>query len=341
MNWIPEMMKRAAKYGGDLDHPEVVAWAHEQWQKAANEWRYEVDGEHRFRTQAELAAYLHVGKMQLTKFISKGVEQSNRLVANLFFENSTRTHSSFQVAETNLGWHQVMIDPQTSSTQKGESLSDTLKTLGAIGVSVVVLRHKINDWYAPLIKEATPYMPQLVNAGDGNGQHPSQSLLDLVTIYEEFGKFEGLKVRIVGDLSHSRVARSNAEILQRLGATVSFAGPEDWYPADFDQFGTYTTFDDDLADLDVVMLLRVQHERIATVENADFSPITYHFEYGLTEERYNTLKDSAIVMHPAPVNRGVEIADQLVEASKSRIFQQMTNGVYARMAILNALTEEK
>lgn len=271
---------------------------------------------------------------------SKDVKQSNRLVANLFFENSTRTHSSFQVAETNLGWHQVMIDPQTSSTQKGESLSDTLKTLGAIGVSVVVLRHKINDWYAPLIKEATPYMPQLVNAGDGNGQHPSQSLLDLVTIYEEFGKFEGLKVRIVGDLSHSRVARSNAEILQRLGATVSFAGPEDWYPADFDQFGTYTTFDDDLADLDVVMLLRVQHERIATVENADFSPITYHFEYGLTEERYNTLKDSAIVMHPAPVNRGVEIVDQLVEASKSRIFQQMTNGVYARMAILNALTEE-
>ncbi|MCM6766262.1 aspartate carbamoyltransferase catalytic subunit [Weissella paramesenteroides] len=271
----------------------------------------------------------------------KTVPQTKQHVANLFFENSTRTASSFQMAESQLGWSQIIVNPQTSSTQKGETLSDTLKTLGAIGVDVVVLRHNINDWYVPLIAEQSPLMPKLVNAGDGNGQHPSQSLLDLITIYEQFGYFEGLNVRIVGDLSHSRVARSNAEILNRLGATVSFAGPTTWYPADFDQYGTYQSLDDDLNEIDVLMLLRVQHERLAMTENQTFSVADYHQQYGLTHERYNQLKDDAIIMHPAPVNRDVEIADDLVEADKSRIFTQMANGVYARMAILSALMEEQ
>ncbi|WP_407124056.1 aspartate carbamoyltransferase catalytic subunit [Weissella paramesenteroides] len=271
----------------------------------------------------------------------KTVPQTRQHVANLFFENSTRTASSFQMAESQLGWSQIIVNPQTSSTQKGETLSDTLKTLGAIGVDVVVLRHNINDWYVPLIAEQSPLMPKLVNAGDGNGQHPSQSLLDLITIYEQFGYFESLKVRIVGDLSHSRVARSNAEILNRLGATVSFAGPTTWYPADFDQYGTYQSLDDDLNKIDVLMLLRVQHERLAMTENQTFSVADYHQQYGLTHERYNQLKDDAIIMHPAPVNRDVEIADDLVEADKSRIFTQMANGVYARMAILSALMEEQ
>ncbi|KAA8456972.1 aspartate carbamoyltransferase catalytic subunit [Weissella paramesenteroides] len=271
----------------------------------------------------------------------KTVPQTKQHVANLFFENSTRTASSFQMAESQLGWSQIIVNPQTSSTQKGETLSDTLKTLGAIGVDVVVLRHNINDWYVPLIAEQSPLMPKLVNAGDGNGQHPSQSLLDLITIYEQFGYFEGLKVRIVGDLSHSRVARSNAEILNRLGATVSFAGPTTWYPDDFDQYGTYQLLDDDLNEIDVLMLLRVQHERLAMTENQTFSVADYHQQYGLTHERYNQLKDDAIIMHPAPVNRDVEIADDLVEADKSRIFTQMANGVYARMAILSALMEEQ
>jgi len=260
-----------------------------------------------------------------------------RFVANLFFENSTRTHSSFQVAEMRMGWQQVLLDPQSSSTQKGESLSDTLKTLKSIGVETAVVRHSVNDWYEPLIAEDSPLIPHLVNAGDGNGQHPSQSLLDLMTIYEEFGGFKGIKVRIIGDLAHSRVARSNAEVLDKLGAEVSFAGPRDWYPETFDQFGTYQEYEDGLADLDVVMLLRVQHERISSVENANFSLVEYHNEYGLTKERYAMLKEQAIIMHPAPVNRGVEIESGLVEAPKSRIFQQMTNGVYARMAILDAL----
>lgn len=261
------------------------------------------------------------------------------MVANLFFENSTRTHSSFQVAQIKLGWERVHIDPQTSSTKKGESLSDTLKTLGALGVKVAVVRHSKKDWYQPLLTEQSPLMPQLVNAGDGNGQHPSQSLLDLVTIYEHFGHFAGLKVRIIGDLAHSRVARSNGEVLNRLGATVSFSGPADWYPSDFDTLGAYVDLDDDLDQQDVVMFLRVQHERIAEVDNADFSPVDYHFHYGLTKDRYAKLNSKAIIMHPAPVNRGVEIADELVEAAQSKIFEQMHNGVYARMAILDALRE--
>lgn len=271
----------------------------------------------------------------------KDLPQMTQHVANLFFENSTRTASSFQMAESKLGWSTININPATSSTQKGESLSDTLKTLGAIGVDVVVLRHSINDWYRPLIEEQSPLMPKLVNAGDGNGQHPSQSLLDLMTIYEQFGYFEGLHIRIVGDLSHSRVARSNAEILNRLGATISFAGPADWYPADFDQYGNYQAIDEELNDIDVLMLLRVQHERLAADENQKFSIGEYHEQFGLTHERYNQLKDDAIIMHPAPVNRGVEIADELVEADKARIFTQMANGVYARMAILSAMIEEK
>lgn len=262
-------------------------------------------------------------------------------VANLFFENSTRTASSFQMAELKLGWQPIQVNPQTSSTQKGESLSDTLKTLGAIGVDVVVLRHSINDWYEPLIAENSALMPQLVNAGDGNGQHPSQSLLDLMTIYEQFGYFSDLNIRIVGDLAHSRVARSNAEILKRLGAKVSFSGPKQWYPADFDQYGTYQEMDEGLENLDVLMLLRVQHERLAQQDNDDFLETTYHQQFGLTDNRYEQLKDKAIIMHPAPVNRGIEIANELVEADKSRIFTQMANGVYARIAILTSLMEEK
>ncbi|MCM0583042.1 aspartate carbamoyltransferase catalytic subunit [Weissella diestrammenae] len=262
---------------------------------------------------------------------------AQHMVANLFFENSTRTNVSFQVAEQKLGWQQVRLDPDTSSTQKGESLSDTLKTLKAVGVDTVVIRHALNDWYRPLIDEQSDLMPHLVNAGDGNGQHPSQSLLDLMTIYETFGHFEGLKIRIIGDLAHSRVARSNAEVLHQLGAAVSFSGPQAWYPDDFNQFGQYTDFETDLETLDVIMLLRVQHERISSVENANFSLVDYHQTYGLTKARYELLKAQAIIMHPAPVNRGVEIDTDLVEAPKSRIFAQMTNGVYARMAILDAL----
>lgn len=271
----------------------------------------------------------------------KSASPTNLTVANLFFENSTRTHSSFQMAENKLGYHQIILDPQTSSMSKGESLADTLKTLKAIGVAVAVIRHAVTDWYVPVLQTTGHAMPHLVNAGDGSGQHPSQSLLDLVTIYEEFGRFDGLNIRIVGDLLHSRVARSNAEILHQLGANVTFSGPESWLPADFQQFGTFVAIDDDWANQDVVMFLRVQHERITQTENLSFSTKQYHEQFGLNQTRYAQLKPTAIIMHPAPVNRDVEIADELVEAPKSRIFEQMTNGVYARMAILEYTMENE
>lgn len=258
---------------------------------------------------------------------------------NLFFKNSTRTYSSFQMAENRLNWQKIIINPQTSSMTKGESLIDTLKTLKAIGVDVAVIRHSQNAWYKNLLTVTGHDLPQLVNAGDGSGQHPSQSLLDLVTIYEEFSRFKGLKIRIVGDLAHSRVARSNAEILNNLGATLTFSGPDSWRPDDFTTFGTYTDIDDNWSNQDVVMFLRVQHERITQTENQSFSSRQYHEQFGLTQDRYERLKSTAIIMHPAPVNRDVEIADELVEAPQSRIFEQMTNGVFARMAILEYVTE--
>ncbi|UQS86667.1 aspartate carbamoyltransferase catalytic subunit [Nicoliella spurrieriana] len=261
--------------------------------------------------------------------------------ANLFFENSTRTHSSFQMAEKKLGIDLIGINPADSSVKKGESLGDTLKTLQAIGVDIAVIRHSQTGWYDQLTSDPNINL-SLVNAGDGSGQHPSQTLLDLMTIHDEFGQFTGLNIGIIGDLAHSRVARSDAEILQRLGVNVFFAGPREWYPADFDQFGTYCdSIDDILPHLDVVMLLRVQLERLNQNAVAAFTPNEYYRTYGLSEERAQLMKQGAIIMHPAPVNRGVEIASSLVEAPKSRIFTQMRNGVFARMAILATLLNQR
>lgn len=256
-------------------------------------------------------------------------------VTNIFLENSTRTQSSFQVAEAKMGMQQVSFDPKTSSLSKGETLADTLKLFKAIGTEVAVVRHFEERWWdALLADQGRAPMPNLINAGDGSGQHPSQSLLDLVTIQENFASFANLNIRIVGDLAHSRVARSNAEILTKLGAHVTFAGPIAWYPSDFDEFGAHVALDDAWEQQDVVMFLRVQHERLGEAQSAEFDVAQYHAAYGLNDERYAALKKSAIIMHPAPVNRGVEIADHLVEAPQSRIFEQMANGVFARMAIL-------
>lgn len=256
--------------------------------------------------------------------------------ANLFFENSTRTHTSFEMAQRKLGIQTFNVNPQTSSMQKGESLSDTIKTLQAIGMDCLVIRHKITGWYQEISKDPNINI-SLVNAGDGSGQHPSQSLLDLVTIDDEFNKFAGLSIGIIGDLAHSRVARSDAEILQRLGANVYFAGPKAWYPKDFDKFGTYVTIDEIIDKLDVVMMLRVQLERLNHELVSKFTNQNYFEDYGLTKQRAAKMKKKAIIMHPAPVNRDVEIDSQLVESSNSRIFRQMNNGVYARMAILTTV----
>ena len=253
---------------------------------------------------------------------------------NLFFENSTRTKTSFQMAQMKLGMKVLEFEAGTSSVKKGESLYDTVKTMESIGVNVAVIRHPENEYYKQLINHADLKIG-IVNGGDGSGQHPSQCLLDMMTINEEFGDFKGLKVLIIGDLSHSRVAHSNAMMLNRLGAEVYFAGPEKWYDPTLEQYGTFGNFDELLPQMDVVNLLRVQNERLTTADGQAFDANQYHQVYGLTLERAAKMKQGAIIMHPAPVNRGVEIDSSLVEAPNSRIFQQMTNGVYTRMAILS------
>lgn len=258
--------------------------------------------------------------------------------ANLFFENSTRTHKSFDVAERKLGLEVIEFDSTTSSVSKGESLYDTVLTMSAIGVDVCVIRHWEENYYNQLIQSRTIHC-SIINGGDGSGQHPTQCLLDLLTIYEEFGRFDGLQVAIVGDLVHSRVANSNMQMLKRLGAEVYFSGPEEWYDPKYEAYGTYLPLDELVGKMDVIMLLRVQHERHDGAES--FSKEEYHEKHGLTVQRAKKMKDDAIIMHPAPVNRDVELADELVEGIQSRIVQQMTNGVFMRMAILEAILTDK
>ncbi|WP_142425696.1 aspartate carbamoyltransferase catalytic subunit [Enterococcus faecalis] len=265
-------------------------------------------------------------------------EERQYFATNLFFENSTRTHKSFEVAEKKLGLEVIEFEASRSSVQKGETLYDTVLTMSAIGVDVAVIRHGKENYYDELIQSKT-IQCSIINGGDGSGQHPTQCLLDLMTIYEEFGGFEGLKVAIVGDITHSRVAKSNMQLLNRLGAEIYFSGPEEWYDHQFDVYGQYVPLDEIVEKVDVMMLLRVQHERHDGKES--FSKEGYHLEYGLTNERTTRLQKHAIIMHPAPVNRDVELADELVESLQSRIVAQMSNGVFMRMAILEAILHGK
>lgn len=249
-------------------------------------------------------------------------------VANLFFENSTRTRFSFEVAEKKLGLEVLNFAAESSSVQKGETLYDTIRTLESIGTKAVVIRHE-QDRYFDELKDKVNI--PILNAGDGCGNHPTQCLLDLLTIKQEFGRFEGLKIAIIGDIRHSRVARSNAEALTKLGATIYFASPEEWKDEE-NTFGTYKALDELVPEVDVMMLLRVQHERHDHYETDIMK--AYHEKHGLTVEREKRMKEGSIIMHPAPVNRDVEIASELVECERSRIFKQMENGVYVRMAVL-------
>lgn len=257
---------------------------------------------------------------------------SGGVVANLFFEPSTRTQYSFLMAEQKLGLNTMDFSAQTSSVQKGETLYDTVKTFEAIGVDAVVIRHPQNNYFDELIGKID--IP-ILNGGDGSGNHPTQSLLDLLTIYQEYGRFEGLKIAIVGDIAHSRVAHTNIEVMTRLGMDVHLVAPAQFQEPGYD----WEELDEVLEDMDIVMLLRVQHERhdgtmVLTKDE-------YHQKYGLTVEREKRMKEGAIIMHPAPFNRGVEIADEVVECNRSRIFKQMSNGVFIRMACLHRSLKNK
>ncbi len=261
-------------------------------------------------------------------------------VTNMFFENSTRTHTSFAIAEKKLGLTEIPFDGSHSSRSKGETMYDTCLVMNALGVDLTVIRDSQNEYYEPLIHPAANHHLNIgiVNAGDGSGQHPSQSLLDMMTIHEHFGGFQGLKVAIVGDITNSRVARSNMEILTRLGAKVYFSGPEYWYDRAFDRYGEYRPLDELVDQVDVMMLLRVQHERhVGDANESQFDAVKYHAEYGINQARYDRLKPECLIMHPGPINHDVELAGDLVEAPKSAFFRQMQNGVFMRMAMLEAV----
>ena len=265
----------------------------------------------------------------------KYTAQDEIFVSNLFFEDSTRTKISFEMAERKLGLSVIPFDTSQSSVNKGESLYDTSKTLESIGLNLLVIRHGQNQYYDELKNIKIP----IINAGDGTGNHPSQTMLDLMTIKQEFGSFKDLKIAIAGDVKHSRVANSACDILRKLGSKVYFSGPREWFDEGSLMNGTYREIDGLIPEIDVLMLLRIQHERHH--QKIKYSPEEYLRKYGLTKEREKKMKPSAIIMHPAPVNRNVEIDSDLVECSRSRIFKQMENGVFARMAILKNILEQK
>lgn len=261
-------------------------------------------------------------------------------VTNMFFENSSRTHTSFEMAERKLGLTVIPFDSAHSSTKKGETLYDTSLTMQALGIDLEVIRHTENEYYNQLIH---PEKDQhlnigIINGGDGSGQHPSQCMLDMMTIYEQFGHFKDLQVAIVGDITNSRVAKSDMELLNKLGAQVYFSGPSYWYDQEYDRYGEFKELDKLVGDMDVMMLLRVQHERHEGDPNeSQFNAEEYHKKYGINQKRYQEMKDDAIIMHPGPINRDVELASSLVESPKSRFVQQMENGVFMRMAMIEAV----
>ena len=247
-----------------------------------------------------------------------------KIIANMFFESSTRTQYSFNTAEEKLGMKVITFNPATSSLNKGESFYDTVKTFESFGIDGMVIRHTNNEYY----KELKSIKSVLINAGDGTGNHPSQSLLDLVTIYEQFNKFDNLNIAIVGDILHSRVAHGNLKVMERLGMNTYISGPKEF----MDNSSKFIPFKDAISEMDIIMLLRIQRERNAKKSMSDSE---YLENYGLTMDKVNAMKKDAIIMHPAPFNRNVEIADDVVECPKSKILTQMNNGVYARCSILN------
>jgi aspartate carbamoyltransferase catalytic subunit len=249
-------------------------------------------------------------------------------VANLFYEPSTRTRFSFDLAAQRLGAHVLTYFPETSSSTKGESLHDTALTVASIGADILVVRHS-QEGAPQLVAEWTGRA--VVNAGDGAGEHPTQALLDAVTLTRHFVALEGLRMAIVGDIAHSRVAGSLVHAMPALGVDVTLVGPERWLPADA-PVATSTDLDGTIGDVDVVYLLRVQQERGGVIDD------DYRVRFGFDESRAARLKGDAVIMHPGPINRGVEISGEVADSPRSLITEQVRNGVPTRMAVLRSLT---
>lgn len=262
-----------------------------------------------------------------------------RTIFTVFYENSTRTRASFETAGKWMSADVINISASSSSVKKGESLKDTGLTLTAIGADALIIRHPSSGAAAQLAESVAPggVGPSVINAGDGSHQHPTQALLDAVTMRQRIGEIAGRKVVIVGDCLHSRVVRSNVDLLSTLGAQVVLVAPPTLLPTGVENWPVRVSYDMDseIADADVVMMLRVQQERML----GGFFPShrEYAALYGMSKERESRLKDSAIIMHPGPMLRGMEINYEVADAPRTAILQQVSNGVYTRMAILFAL----
>jgi aspartate carbamoyltransferase catalytic subunit len=256
---------------------------------------------------------------------------------NVFFENSTRTLFSFEVAGKRLGAQVANFHPGASSVRKGESLIDTALTLDAMRPDVMVIRHSETG---AAHEVAAVVDCAVINAGDGTGEHPTQALLDALTMRRRKGRLEGLKVAICGDIRHSRVAGSNMKLLPRLGVDLRVVGPASLLPADTGGIAAFTDLDEGIAGVDVVMMLRIQRERME--ESVSGSLADFHALYGLTRARLDRAAPGAIVMHPGPMNRGVEIDGDLADdPERSAIREQVETGVAVRMAVLDILTRAR
>ena len=266
-----------------------------------------------------------------TRSVKKVPALRGRVVVNLFFEDSTRTRTSFTLAAQRLSADVIDFTAKTSSANKGETLRDTVRNIEAMGVDVIVCRHPAAG--APWLV-ARNVKCCVINAGDGRHEHPTQGLLDIYTMRQVKKRVEGLKVAIVGDVANSRVARSNLHGLLKLGAEVTMVGPTTLVPRAFEQLGARVCHDFDavIDQFDVINMLRVQRERIAS--NVFPSIEEYSRLFGLTNERMQRAKRDVLLMHPGPINRGIEVSPEVADGQQSAILRQVTNGLAVRMAVL-------
>lgn len=289
----------------------------------------------------EIDEILTVG-MSMKKLLKQNIKKLPHLqgksVTTLFYENSTRTRCSFELAAKYMGAHVVNISADSSSVKKGETLVDTGKTLDAMKNDIIVIRHPMGGAPALLAKTVKAHV---VNAGDGMNEHPSQALLDMLTMRENFGSISGLKVAILGDISHSRVAKSNLFGLKKLGAEVTMYAPRTLIPTGIERMGAKIcrSREEAVEGADVVMGLRIQLER----QHAGNFPSLGEYSkfYGVSEALMKYAKKGALVMHPGPVNRGVELTSGLIDGETSRIEEQVLSGIAVRMSMLFLLTKEE
>lgn len=274
----------------------------------------------------------------LSRPIKKAAPLRGKTVVSLFYENSTRTKTSFDLAAKRLSADIVGFSVSTSSVQKGESLFDTARTIEAMGADYIVIRHGASG--APHLL-AQRSEASVINAGDGTHEHPTQGLLDAFTMRESCGRLEGLKVSIVGDILHSRVARSNMHALTKLGAQVTLVGPRTLLPPEFKQYGVRICHDlmEGIEGADVINILRIQLERMG--KNFFPSIREYKLLYGLSSERIKAARPDVVIMHPGPINRGVEIDQDVADGPRSVINRQVSNGIAVRMAVLFLLSKNR